>query len=439
MIDFQAVVMAAGRGSRLTELLTADCFKYQLPVANLPMIYYPLRALKNAGFSEAIVVLPSSARARIDDSLSDRVGLRIDYEFVAASAGEEDLGTLQSLRQIVAKGKIKKDVFVVGCDLVTDFDFTHVANLHRVRNATMTALLAPMSQSLRESPVPGTRGKPKLERDLVGIEPGTQRLVLFNAEADFEETVTVRRKVLKEHPVVDVRSDLVDAHVYLLNKWLLPYLLKDDGITTIKGELVPLLTRYQFKNAPPKPSSEDVVDGEQTETDIFRYAPLSGSDLLGMDLGDEFNLGDTGTQKNPIRCYAYVAEGAFLVRTNTVAGYMEANRQAHQLSKEIFPHVASGRFDNIVADKVEFGEKSSVRHCVLGQNCRIGAQAKVSDSVLLDGVVVGDGVSIQGCIVCGAQEVGSGAVLKNCIVAHKKNVASEAKHANEVLGTFVEI
>ncbi|KAH7950016.1 hypothetical protein HPB49_018421 [Dermacentor silvarum] len=433
MIDFQAVVMAAGRGSRLTELLTADCFKYQLPVANLPMIYYPLRALKNAGFSEAIVVLPSSARARIDDSLADRVGLRLDYEFVAASAGEEDLGTLQSLRQIVAKGKIKKDVFVVGCDLVTDFDFTHVANLHRVRNATMTALLAPTSQSLRESPVPGTRGKPKLERDLVGIEPGTQRLVLFNAEADFEETVTVRRKVLKEHPVIDVRSDLVDAHVYLLNKWLLPYLLKDDGITTIKGELVPLLTsHFQFR-----------LQKKPVILFFFflskRYAPLSGSDLLGVDLGDEFNLGDTGTQKNPIRCYAYVAEGAFLVRTNTVAGYMEANRQAHQLSKEIFPHVASGRFDNIVADKVEFGEKSSVRHCVLGQNCRIGAQAKVSDSVLLDGVMVGDGVSIQGCIVCGVQDIGSGAVLKNCIVAHKKNVASDAKHANEVLGTFVEI
>lgn len=437
MIDFQAVVMAAGRGSRLTELLTADCLKYQLAVANLPMIYYPLRALKNAGFTEAIVILPSSARGRLDDSLADRVGLRIDYEFVAASAAEEDQGTLQSLRQIVTK--IKKDVLIVGCDLVTDFDFTRLANLHRVRNATMTVLLAPASQSLRESPVPGTRGKPKLERDLVGIEPGTQRLVLFNAEADFEETVSVRRKVLKEHPVVDVRSDLVDAHVYLLNRWLLPYLLKDASITTIKGELVPLLTRYQFKNAPPKQSSGDVVDGEQTETDIFRYAPQSGSDLFGLDLGDEFSLGDTGTLKNPIRCYAYVAEGSFLVRTNTVAGYMEANRQAYQLSKEIFPHVTPGRFDNIVAEKVEFGEKSSVRHCVLGQNCRIGTQAKVSDSVLLDGVTVGDGASIQGCVVCGAQEIGAGAVLKNCVVAHKKNVAAEAKHSNEVLGTFVEI
>uniref|UniRef100_A0A1E1XS26 Translation initiation factor eIF2B subunit gamma n=1 Tax=Amblyomma sculptum TaxID=1581419 RepID=A0A1E1XS26_AMBSC len=435
MIDFQAIVMAAGRGSRLTELLTADNFKYQLPVGNLPMIYYPLRTLKNAGFSEVIVVLPSSARARIDDSLADRVGLRIDYEFIAG--GEDDLGTLQSLRQIVAKGKIKKDVFVVGCDLVSDFDFTLVANLHRVRNATLTALLAPMSQSLRESPVPGTRGKPKLERDIVGIEPGTRRLLLFNAEADFEETVTMRRKVLKEHPVIDVRSDLIDAHVYLLNKWLLPYLLKDENITTIKGELVPLLTRYQFKNVPKQ--SEDVVDGEQTETDIFRYAPVKGSDFPGVDLGDDYHLGDAGAHKNPVRCYAYIAEGAFLVRTNTVAGYMEANRQAHQLNKEIFPHIAGGRFDNIAPEKVEFGEKSSARHCVLGQNCRIGAQAKVSDSVLLDGVTVGDGASIQGCIVCGAQEIGTGAVLKNCIVAHKKNVAADAKHANEVLGTFVEI
>lgn len=435
MIDFQAVVMAAGRGSRLTELLTADCLKYQLPVGNLPMIYYPLRALKNAGFSEAIVVLPSSARARVDDSLPDRVGLRIDYEFV--TSGEDDLGTLQSLRQILLKGKLKKDVFIVGCDLVTDFDFTLVANLHRVRNATLTALLAPMSQSLRESAIPGARGKPKLERDLVGVEPETRRLVLFNAEADFEETVAVRRKVLEEHPFVDVRSDLIDAHVYLLKKWLFPYLQKDENITTVKGELVPFLTRYQFKNAPKQ--TEDVVDGEETETDIFRYAPSQESEHLGINVGDDVYIRDTGSHKNPIRCYAYVAEGSFLVRTNTVAGYMEANRQVHRLNKEIFPHVAAGRFDNIVADKVEFGEKSSVRHCVLGPNCQIGAQAKVSDSVLLDGVTVKDGANIQGCIVCGAQEIGSGAVLKNCVVAHKKNVPAEAKHSNEVLGTFVEI
>lgn len=434
MIDFQAVVMAAGRGSRLTELLNPDCPKYLLPVGNLPMIYYPLCTLKKAGFSDVIVVVPSSVKQKIDDTLAEKVGLRIDYEFV--STGDDDVGTLQSLVQLVNKGKIKKDLLVVGCDLVTDFDLTRVANLHRIHEATLTLLLAPVSQSLKESPVPGIRGKPKLERDIIGLEPKTNRLLLFNAEADFEETVSVRRGLLRDHPVIDVRSDLIDAHVYMLSKTLLPYLLKNDSITTIKGELVPLLTRLQFKSDPRKDAKSSV---ELPENDIFRYLPPLESKMPGTRIGDASFAGDGDVCTDPIRCYGLIADGAFLVRTNTVPGFMEANRQAYQLDKATFPHVTLGRFDNVLADKVEFGEKASVRHCVVGQHCQIGAQAKVQDSVLLEGVVVDEGATVHNSILCGSLQVGAATVLKNCVVAHKHHLPEGSKHSNEVLGTFVEI
>ncbi len=47
--EFQAVVLAAGRGSRFNELTRnkAKCF---LPIGNLPMIWYPLNTLQRAGF-----------------------------------------------------------------------------------------------------------------------------------------------------------------------------------------------------------------------------------------------------------------------------------------------------------------------------------------------------------------------------------------------------
>lgn len=49
-LEFQAVVMAAGKGSRIPEM-TATKPKCLLPVGNKPMIYYPLKMLENAGFS----------------------------------------------------------------------------------------------------------------------------------------------------------------------------------------------------------------------------------------------------------------------------------------------------------------------------------------------------------------------------------------------------
>lgn len=48
-MEFQAVIMAAGRGSRMTDL-TSTTPKALLPVANMPLIWYPVKLLENAGF-----------------------------------------------------------------------------------------------------------------------------------------------------------------------------------------------------------------------------------------------------------------------------------------------------------------------------------------------------------------------------------------------------
>ena len=48
-MEFQAVVMAAGTGSRMTDL-TSRCPKALLPVGNYPLLWYPISALERAGF-----------------------------------------------------------------------------------------------------------------------------------------------------------------------------------------------------------------------------------------------------------------------------------------------------------------------------------------------------------------------------------------------------
>lgn len=46
--EFQAIVMAGGRGSRMTEL-TAGRPKCLLPIGNKPMVWYPLQLLERTG------------------------------------------------------------------------------------------------------------------------------------------------------------------------------------------------------------------------------------------------------------------------------------------------------------------------------------------------------------------------------------------------------
>lgn len=431
MIDVQAVVMAAGRGSRLAELMSPDCPKYLLPIGNLPMIYYPLCALKRAGFRDAIVIVPSSAKYKIDETLSEKVGIRIDY--VPIPASEDDIGTAESLRLI--KDKLKKDVLVVSCDLVTDFNLARLAEFHRTNDATLTALFAPLSKSLKEQPVPGSRGKPTLEKDIIGLEPKTNRLALFSAEADFEEVVSVRRSVLQTHPVIDVSSDLTDAHAYVLSKWLLPWLVANKNIMTVKGELVPLVTKLQFRADPLKKTTALMQGDDLPETSIFRFIPkppeLGTAERCYAMWQDE--------EVDPIRCFAVMADDNFLVRANTIAGYVEANRKVRQLDMTIFSQVSVGRFDNVTGDQVALGEKANVRESIIGARCRIGAKASVQSSILMDDICVEDGASVMGSVLCGMLEVGRGTQLQNCIVCHKKSLPSGVRHSNEVLGSFVEL
>lgn len=48
-MNFQAVVMAAGRGGRLSPLgdISAKCL---VPIGNIPMVWYPMRSLDLSGF-----------------------------------------------------------------------------------------------------------------------------------------------------------------------------------------------------------------------------------------------------------------------------------------------------------------------------------------------------------------------------------------------------
>src|SRR6218665_3366167 len=57
--EFQAVIMAAGRGSRMTDL-TVRTPKALLPIGNRPMVWYSVDMLERAGFSSKYCVLSSS-------------------------------------------------------------------------------------------------------------------------------------------------------------------------------------------------------------------------------------------------------------------------------------------------------------------------------------------------------------------------------------------
>lgn len=113
--EFQAVVLAGGRGSRYTELTGAHP-KCLLPIGPYPMIFYPLAMLQRHGFDEIIVIVLEDERLEIQQML-ERTPIKAKLDFATLPSEQ---GTAQALKHI-------SDRYVVGHQF---FSFTNKFRLH---------------------------------------------------------------------------------------------------------------------------------------------------------------------------------------------------------------------------------------------------------------------------------------------------------------------
>ena len=95
--------------------------------------------LQSNGFTEAIVIVPDSVKSEVT-RIPERYGLSLRLDVVGIS-GQEDIGTADSLR-LVADKLTGADVVLVSGDLVMEESLRGLVDLHRMKGAALTSLLA---------------------------------------------------------------------------------------------------------------------------------------------------------------------------------------------------------------------------------------------------------------------------------------------------------
>ncbi len=111
-----------------------------------------------------------------------------------------------------------------------------------------------------------------LERDLIGIHEPSERLLLLSSTSDYEETLSLSGHLLRNKEQICIHTRLCDAHVYILKKWIVDFLIQvrrkwcrllgtstnskfkkilsqTDGFSTLKGELLPYIVKKQLSRA----------------------------------------------------------------------------------------------------------------------------------------------------------------------------------------------
>ncbi|XP_017758971.1 PREDICTED: translation initiation factor eIF-2B subunit gamma isoform X2 [Eufriesea mexicana] len=429
--EFQAVVLAAGFGSRMTELTRGE-YKCLLPIGNIPMLWYPLQLLERAGFKEAIVII-SEYMERVSLILND-LNLKIKMDFVVIE-NAENIGTADSIRLI--HEKIHTDFLVIPCDLITDVDICEILNLYRKHNASITALMLPVPKVPNDIITPGPKNKQKPDTDLIGINNETGRLIFFASASDFEETIKISQTLLKKHPSFTIHSKLMDSHLYVINKWVLDFLVHNKNFTTLKGELLPYIVSKQFSK-PPKQCVDDKstsIVQMNLKKDIYSFSTEKPLNELIRKMS-AFNDHDTDLEDayygDIIRCYAYIDNGKFGLRANTIQMYHFANTKVGM--RKVTATLRSTQMENCRVDhNAVIDEKTSLKNTHIGPNVAVESTARISQSVLMEAVTVRQRCIIHNCILCNGSFIEENTELRNCIVGPMHVVESGSQYSHEVI------
>ncbi|RZF48352.1 hypothetical protein LSTR_LSTR007519 [Laodelphax striatellus] len=457
--EFQAVVMAGGKGSRMTEL-TAENPKCLLPVGNLPLLWYPLQLLERSNFQEAIVVVAETFKAEIQSTYEQysqgKNKLSIKVEFIGIPA-VDDWGTADSLRHLYESNRIKRDVVVVSCDLITDINLINVLDLFRKHNSSLTSLFFGGGIPKYTSIAPGSKEK-KPERDLIGIDPLTSRLVLVASSSDYDNELPLSQALLRKHGKIQIHSKLLDGHLYIMKHWVCQYLASNKSISTIKGELLPYIVKKQIasKNASDcdKQETEKNIDNSDLKTDINS---LSKEDEWLEKIRDMSSYSDhTGDWFGPyhgdhIRCYAHIeSEESFGARVNTVSAYCYVNREVkkrwsnitriptEESSAEATDQPLKGTAKDfaetcLVGEQVEISPRTHIISTNIGADSKIASKSKIVNCIIMPGVKIGEKCDLKNCIIFDEASVEDDCCLVDCIVGKRFIVPTKERQKSKVL------
>jgi translation initiation factor eIF-2B subunit gamma len=405
--EFQAIVLAGGAGVRLLPL--SDRFpKSLLPVANRPLLWYPLDMLTKSGFTEIIVVVSDAQSAAVSEYCAS-------WKHVVMHTVPNDADSADCIRSLAKAGMIQRDFFVVPGDLVCPHParLRRLADLHRTHSSAVSLVLTRRGDS-QEQQQPQSKKDADFESiDYVGLDANDPlRLLYYAPEGNLDDEITCSHHSLMERPHMRLTQSLVDQHVYLFARKVADLIASKPSMESLKSHVVPYLVRNQFKkHASFRPEDEE-----------FGLA-------LHMSTA---SINDV--QRIP--CIAYVPEAdesrstAVCMRVITVRNYVDANLAAvkalglangKEITDKYEKKIAVG-FDCLVGQGLKAeplqGDRASVKKSIIGDRVSLGRNVRIERSIVMEDAVIPDNCAVSNCVIGKGVRVPLGVgSLKNTSIA----------------------
>ncbi|KAK3990533.1 putative translation initiation factor eIF-2B subunit gamma [Cladorrhinum sp. PSN332] len=447
--------------------------KALLPIANRPMVWYPLDFCYRAGITNITLVCPPTASEAINTALNTNPFLTaLPYprpDLLAPKDLDQNTGTAEILRLPELQDRVKSDFLVLPCDLVCELGPDKLVAAWQVKAASLPDLIggSPNPEQQRQqqqqqqrsgglsvyyptktaTPVKGEetdllaaaylpkssvlppKGSlfPNMMKVLTSMPKDTLKDVL-----DGEKCFPLSNSMMEKHRRILFKTDYRDAHIYIFPQWVMQFVVENDHLETIGEDVIGRWTKAGYKKNLAKKLKFDKIlqKGRESEQDseeanssvdvppVLAYVqPLdpAGPIIRRVDNAQLLLQVSLQLAKQPSIEEAGSVEAAPPYAHQRKIAYPEG----------IKPRTSITKADSLLADNVTVQEKSSIKESVIGANCQIGEGAKLFQCLLMDGVVVGKNCKLTKCILGKRSDIGEGCVLTDCEV--QENLLVEPK------------
>ncbi|RMZ12074.1 hypothetical protein D0862_02777 [Hortaea werneckii] len=295
-----------------------DFPKALVPIANRPMVWYPLDWCHRMGISDITLITPPESRDPIEHALKTHPALTVGLksreraDVVAPADLTQTTGTGELLRLPEVQKLVKGDFVVLPCDLISELDGSVMVQQWQTLNPPTTNVGGKKkdgsSGTRREKggmgvfyPTQGLEGisTKKDETDFlatVAVEAPTVPAPTGSVRENVEEVVmcmptdTLNDKLEEDKGVLRVRQRLIerfgkvkmrmkyrDAHVYIFPKWIMDFAAKNERFDSISEDVLGWWAKSRWQEslipklgldevlAPHQPSSDEMDDDEEED------------------------------------------------------------------------------------------------------------------------------------------------------------------------------
>ncbi|KZT11063.1 UDP-3-O-glucosamine N-acyltransferase [Laetiporus sulphureus 93-53] len=477
--EFLAVVLA-GFGNELLPLTgnygDEPSPKALLPIANKPMLEYPLVWIEQSVIRDVLLICPTAHRSALSnyvqsDASSAFPSLRIDLQTYDETQ-ESSVGTCTILRHF--SHRIQQDFVLLPCDFVSppSFSLSKILNKFRTESTYDGAIATACFFESRKSEKGSTTEEWGVLPSAVPVvrDDRSGTLLYVDSPDDLDtngEELELRMSLLSRYPRARLSANLEDSHVYVCRRQVLDALNEKPQFDSIREEFIPWLCKPQYQRVKRvkyghilSPNANALTQalalkhstlytqkhGSHLQSEDFLRSPASDGQteehsrsILQAEGEDE----DENLASLRIGLVVQRADAGYAARANNLQTYLELNRHflsqttyalpTDQESRSLIDHKAQISSDSMIGHSTRVEERTNIKKSMIGQHCIIGKMVKIVGCVIQDHCVIADGAKLDGCILGKGTKVGEKAELSRCVTQCGYEVSAGDSIRNEKL------